>query len=319
MPSSLFYRKGKKIVDIGIVFGQMLLIFLMISIGYLVTKANILEQRGVKQLSWLVINITNPCLLLGSASEGQNAISGGEVLFMFLASATVYFLLALLGKFTGFLVGAKKEDYPAYHAITLFANVGFIGIPLVSSIFGSRYLLFVAVFNIWYCLVFYTFGMYLLRHKEQTGGFAWKKCINAGTVSGLFAILLFWADIKLPPLCIDFFTYVGKPTTFLSMLILGYSIGMTPWRQLLPRVENFRFLIWKMLFLPIALAFIGSIVMRDYPIIKNILVILVAMPAANMPLMVMQEQGRESEVLAKNIIFTTLMALVTIPAVAVFL
>ncbi|HEY9575083.1 MAG TPA: AEC family transporter [Lachnospiraceae bacterium] len=306
-------------MDVWVVFGQMVLIFLMISIGYGMTKIKILSQEGIKQISWLVLNITNPCLVLSSAFEGKSEISHKEVFVMFLASGFVYLLLALLGKFTGKLVGGKLEDYNAYRAITAFANVGFIGIPLVAAVFGSQYLLYVAIFNIWFGLTFYTYGMFLLKSENEKGGFAWKKFLNAGTVSSFFAIFLFLLGVKLPSICMDFLAYVGKPTTFLSMLVLGYSIGQKMLKELLPRMENFKFLLWKMLFLPILLAIISGVFMKGYPQIRNILVVMVAMPAANMPLMVMQEQGRESKVLTTNIIMTTLMALVTIPIVVAFL
>ena len=56
--------------------------------------------------------------------------------------------------------------------LTVFGNVGFIGIPLASAVLGPECLIFVSIYNLFFNLLIYTFGIALLQRaaKRQASG-----------------------------------------------------------------------------------------------------------------------------------------------------
>ena len=112
--------------------------------------------------------------------------------------------------------------------IFVFSNLGFIGIPVVQSIFGKGALIYVAIFILEYNILLYTYGYLLVMppdskfHPESL-----KSLLNMGTLSCLLALLIFVCHIQLPYILGTTITYLGNVATPLALIVIGISISMT--------------------------------------------------------------------------------------------
>ena len=62
-------------MNITVVIEQMIMIFILIGVGLLLYKKNILNESSSQQLSGLIVNVTNPALLICSAfSDGPRCL-----------------------------------------------------------------------------------------------------------------------------------------------------------------------------------------------------------------------------------------------------
>ncbi|MFR1932390.1 MAG: AEC family transporter [Clostridioides difficile] len=87
-------------------------------------------------MSSLVLNITSPGLILSSVRAPTNG-SLSSVIQIFLISIAIYMVLLLWEfYFRGFKV--PKEDRNLYQFMTIFSNIGFMGYPVIQSIFGDE-------------------------------------------------------------------------------------------------------------------------------------------------------------------------------------
>ena len=96
--------------------------------------------------------------------------------------------------------------------MTVYTNVGFIGIPVGRAVLSDSAMLYVIVCNVMYCLLFYTHGVTVLGGKEERIDL--KKIFSPGTIMALLTLVIFWFDLKLPAVLSNSIIYLGNATVF---------------------------------------------------------------------------------------------------------
>ena len=219
-------------MSILVVLQQMVIIFILIGVGMLLYRRNMLSEATSKQISGIIINVTNPALLICSAFEDGPKVSLGGLSIALAAYAAVFVILIALSFLIPYILGVPKKLHYAYQMLTIFGNVGFIGIPLASAVLGSESLIFVSIFNLLFNLLIYTLGMSMLEKAaslqaaegeispagRHTSG-RLQKLVNAGTISAAVTILCYLGDFQVPVILSSTLTYMGRATTLLSMLV----------------------------------------------------------------------------------------------------
>ncbi|RKM56720.1 hypothetical protein D6856_14585 [Butyrivibrio sp. XB500-5] len=294
-----------------VVLGQMIMIFIMILIGVFLYKRGRLSNDTSKQLSWIIVNITNPITLLCAALKEEQKISAKDLATSFALFAIMYAILIAFSYLIPRLLFISREKRFEFRMLTIFGNVGFIGIPFASAVLGSASLIYVAICGLCFNLIFYTYGMRVLASRY--GGI-----VNAGTVMSVATILVYVADFKIPGAVSTLLTHIGSCTTFMSMLVLGVSVAQMIPRKVFSNWRLYVFIMLRQIDVPIMLAFIMKAIGIRGLMLQTI-VILSAMPAANLPLMACKQFGIEEENISAGIIFTTLAAIVTIPLVVMWM
>ena len=310
-------------MDITLVISQMCVMLIIILIGYTMFRKNRLSNLSSAHISGLVVNICNPATFLCSAFDKEAAITVGELLYALFITILVYAVLILAGFAMPILVRAKKEERYMYHFLTVYGNVGFLGIPLVAAVLGGNALAYVSINCVVFNLLFYTSGVGIIKKKAGEKASAGvkeflAKIINIGTVSSLLTILLYLVDFRLPTVISDTVSYAGRATTFLSMIVLGVSVAQIPFKELFSHKEDYWFIALRMLLLPVGCVLLLKLFVAD-SLLLGTLALLLAVPCGNLPLMCSREHGLSADTLARTIVLTTLVSVITIPVVVLFL
>lgn len=197
----------------------------------------------------------------------------------------------------------------------LFGNTGFIGIPLVSAVLGSQALIYVAVTNAYFNLLFYTYGIWLADGGKSR--FSWKNFLNVGNFSIIVTIVLFVWQPKLPVVFTSTIDYMADTTTFLAMVVIGISLARTNLKSIFTEVRLYLFILLRFLALPVMISFLLRLFVKD-DTVYGVMVLMASVPVANLPLMRVEETGGDGQMLSKGIILSTLLSLITIPLVTAF-
>ena len=329
-------------MQILVVQKQMIIIFIMIVIGsYLYLKGR-LSNDTAKQLSWIIVNITNPITLLLAALKETEKVSALDIGNAFICFGIMYAILIPIAYALPVFLGVGKSERYAYRMLAIFNNVGFIGIPFASAVLGTRSLIFVAICGLCFNLIFYTYGHFALtreallqKHddclKEDSSGnssFSLRNMINSGTVMAVITIAVYLSDITVPEGAVTALSYVGGCTTFLSMLVLGVSVAQMIPKEVFSKWRLYAFVAIRQVLVPILLIFVlkpfvNNIIAQSSTahssLMLSTIVIMASMPAANLPLMQAKHLGVKDDVLSAGIILTTIASIITIPAVMYFL
>lgn len=328
-------------MSIAIVLQQMVIIFILIGIGMILYRRKMISEESAKQISGLIINVTNPALLICSALEDGPKASLQELGIALAAYAAIFAILIAAGFVLPYVLRVPKRLHYAYQVLTVFGNVGFIGIPLASAVLGSQSLIFVSIFNLLFNLLVYTFGTSLLQraaaqqaaeaavasvsHTQKnapapagrTGGLL-RMLVNAGTISAAVTIIFYLGNFHVPVIISSTLTYAGRATTLLSMLVLGVSVAQMAPKDIFSNPRLYAFTLLRQILVPIGC----MLLMRRFfhhTLILNTMLLMVAVPAANMPLMLAKQMDMETGSISQGIILTTILSLVTVPAACLFL
>lgn len=329
-------------MSITIVLEQMIIIMILILTGVFLYRKKMISEETSRQISGLIVNITNPAILICSAFDDTPKLSVHELgvgMCVFLLSYAVLIIFAYLIPLI--LRIPSKERY-SYHMLTVFGNVGFIGIPLASAVLGPGCLIFVSMSNLIYNILVYTFGLSTLKNaasKQRSESCSsgsqpsdgqipsadikgsesiFRRLINAGTVSALLTVIFYLGNFKVPSIISSTLTYAGRTTTFLSMLVLGVSVAQMALKDIFSQPKLYVFTLLRQILLPIGFTLILSRFITA-PLILNTCALLLAVPAGNMPLMLSKQLGVDESTISRGIILTTILSLATIPLVSLFI
>ena len=150
-------------MSIWIVQKQMIMIFAMILIGVYLYKSKHLSDETSKQLSWIIVNVTNPVTLLIAALSDREKLGAGEVGIAFIAFTMLYVILIAMAYLIPVVLRVSPDGRYAYRMLTIFSNVGFIGIPFTSAVLGQKSLIFVSICGLIYNVIIYTYGIAYLK------------------------------------------------------------------------------------------------------------------------------------------------------------
>lgn len=315
-------------MDITVVLQQMIIIFILIGIGIFLYKKEMLSEMTSKQISGLIVNLTNPALLICSAFDDGPKVSLQELALALFLYIIIYAVLIAAGFLLPYILRVPKRYHYSYKMLAVFGNVGFIGIPLASAVLGTESLIFVSIYNLIFNILVYTFGISTLQKAstEQSGSNCdipvassrWQKLINAGTISAAATVVFYLGDFHIPVIITSTMSHIGKATTLLSMLVLGVSVAQMAPKEIFSHPKLYGFTLLRQILIPIACIMLMRPFIQN-TLILNTMALMLAVPAANMPLMLSKQLNVETDTISQGIILTTIFSLITIPIVSLFL
>lgn len=307
-------------MSVVIVFQQMLVLFGMIAMGYIAYKKKLIEERGIKSISAVIVTILNPFLVISSVLNKKIEFSGEVIKQNAVMVAALYLILIVVSIIFAKAARLSKEDSGSYCLMMTFPNLGFMGIPLVSNIYGPEAVILVAFYMLGYNLLVYSYGIYV-ANTERDGGSAGvpiRKMMNPGMLSCIIAILIFAFDIHLPVPAESFADYVGNAAIPLSMMMVGVGLAKIKLRTALTDMKLLAMVVVKLLLVPIA----AILLLKNSGVDKTVFGVfglLLSTPVGSIVTLVEMEYGREDNSLcAKGIALTTLLSMVTIPIATFF-
>lgn len=317
----------------------MLMLFSMMLIGYVIWKRNWMDENAYQKLSRIVVNIFNPLLVVYGVAGKSSAENAGLLLQNLGFVILYYMLLWGMGYVILVILRPVKEEQKLYRLMTMFSNCGFMGIPVITSVFGNDSMIYIVFYMLGFNLLIYTYGINLgrkagedvhLGFSEKTGtaepagaekksGLQWKRMLNAGVIASLAAILIFIFQIPLPDIVVDFCDYLGNATIPLSMIMIGISIAKVNLKVIFTNVRIYLFTAVRMVIFPILVTLLVKRFITADPVIFGVFVLQLSMPVASIATLIAKENGADEACCTNGIVLSTLLSIVTIPVVCMFL
>ena len=315
-------------MNITIVFQQLLVLFAMMLVGYTISRLGWISDTNYRAISRLVVNVLNPALILLSVMDKSNTSSSNLFWQNLLLAALFYFFLFCISSLIAWVLHPEKKEKPIYRMMTIFPNVGFMGIPLVSALLGSEYVLYVAAYMLFFNILIYSFGISLAQSSKaksdtDSSQLSLSKRLrplicNPGILSCCLAILLFF--LPIPPLqpLYHFCSYMGNAAVPMSMILIGSSIASSDLKSMLQDKKMYLFLILRVLLLPILTTCWIRLLPFDSTL-QTLFVIMMSMPVGSFVVLILEEYGDDADCAARGVVLSTLFSLLTLPIVSLFL
>jgi predicted permease len=292
-----------------VILQQMAVIAILVLVGVYLQKRDIIDDYTSKKLSVIVMDIVNPALIMSCVLSGDITATHKDLLNAIGVGVILYAFLCVLGFVIPVFLPIKKDERKFYNMMTVYTNVGFIGIPVGRAVLTDSAMLYVIVCNVMYCLLFYTHGVTILGGKDEKINL--KKILSPGTIMSLLTLLVFWFDITLPAVISNSIIYLGNATVFLSMALLGVSIAKSSIRESIMEKSIWIYIVIRMLAVPAILVLILKTLHFKTEMVQAFC-LMAAMPVANLPLIQAEKIGENTEILSKGIMVTTVLCFITI-------
>lgn len=256
--------------QLNIVLKQLMIMFLLLCIGYVLYHKKMLNNDTTKQLSNLLLYVVNPFLSIVSFIQPYN--------FQKLVGFSVTFIYSIISIFLGISIGklffGKRMRLEQYACG--FSNGGFIGIPLVQGLLGSEYIFDLSAFLMAYSVVAWSYGLYLITGKND---FTLKKFItNPAIVAVLIGLAIFILQIPVPVVLKDTLTSIGNINTPLGMIILGTYIANDKIITIFKSMEAYKVSFLKLILVPLIMILFLRYAYVPYEEIKMVLLIVNCAP-----------------------------------------
>lgn len=298
----------------------MLTLFAIVVVGYVAGKLGYLGGDFDRQLSRLVINITCPALILSSAMTGELP-DRRFILPLLLISAITYAVLTVVAFLLPRYLTKRRDDDGAIGFALMFGNVGFMGYPVVASIFGHEAIFYAAVLNVVNTLAIFTVGTILITGKGEVGGKRFEKKVLYSTpmLAAYLTMGIVALEIEnIPGYVSQPLTMLGNITVPAALLIIGSSMSQLSPRAMLGNGSVYLTTLFRLILLPVALFYItAAFGFSDY--VVNINTVVIAMPVATYGTILCLKYGRDTTLITEVTFISTLLSIVTIPAIVMLL
>ena len=297
------------------VFLQMLSLLVMIAAGVIAAKGKMLDAHTNAKMSTLIVNIFNPMLILSSAAGAVGQVPLQRILLVFAIALGMFLFFILAGMVLTRFFSKDPIQRKIYQLMFVFSNLGFIGIPVVSSVLGAEYVVYVSQFLLIYNLVFYTYGRTLMRGKFNLA--ALRSLINPGNIACVLAMVLVLANIQLPGFLKTAVDYLGGAASPLALVSVGFTLANANVKEIFGDKKLYLFTFLKLLVLPLVLLPLLRLLPVDDGL-AAVCLVMFGMPVGSMPLMLITEQGLDGRTCTAAVIMSTILCVVTVPILMSF-
>ncbi|MCC8104767.1 MAG: AEC family transporter [Clostridiales bacterium] len=299
-----------------LILKKMLVLFLLMMVGFYAWRKDMLDDNACKKLSGFIVYIANPAIIISSGidSSGMDMNLRG-ILWIMAVSWVVYAFLIVCGELVPRLLRIPKEKRGTWRLMTVFTNMGYMGFPLLRSVYGSTAVMYASLFLIPFNVLLYTYGIAVMRSDTgQRAPFRLKNIINSGTVACLIMLIVLLLPFSLPEVITDVVSNIAATVVPLSMMIIGTTLAKTNIRELFLNKQMLVFSLIKLFVIPLAGIAVTKLLIHD-EILLGVILIVMATPIGSTTSMVAQEYNGDYMLTSRGVVLTTILSVVTIPVV----
>ena len=304
-------------MDTGLVIQQMLVLFVMMVLGFVAYKIKMLDAHSCTKLSSLIVHILNPAIIINGVLGKDSSQAGNLIAHNLILIVIMFAILIVISGPVASLLRVKKENRSLYQMMTIFSNVGFMGIPVVSSIYGPDAVIYVSFYMLIYNLLLYSLGVWLIsQNSNQNAKFSFKKMLNTGVIACLISFVIFGLQIKTPVAVGTFMGYVGNAAVPMSMIVIGASMAQADLKEAFRDVKMMLYCLIKLIVIPVIMAVVVQFTSFD-PLLEGVFIIMLSMPVGSIVTLLAEEYGADRTLSSRGIVMTTVLCVVTLPIVSV--
>lgn len=306
-------------------FRAVFLLFLMMIPGFIMRKTKLASDSLPLGFTNTILYITQPAMIvIGFFRERDMQILKTAAVVMVLSFLThILFLFAV----KLFFRGADKETRKVYRFGTVFANAGYMGIPLIAMVLGDAAAIYASVYIVGFNFFCWSFGA--LIYSEDKSFISPKKMfINAATIPTVIGIIYFVTNVHtVIPTSVSGFIYdalemLKNTVAPMSMMIIGMRLADLKLKGAFRDAYLYLGLLLRLFVFPLGafgLILLAKLVGVNDLTAFTVVLICAATPVASATCMFAERFGSDSTSASKFVSISTILSIGTMPIMALLL
>ena len=288
---------------------QILQMFVLAGLGFLLYKGKKITLEGSKGLGNILIYLALPAVIINGFRVERTAEHLTGMLYSGIAAAILLLLSILVSRVI------FKTDVIASFA-GAFANPGFFGVPLMIASIGEGSVFYVACFIAFLNVGQWTYGVSIMNGQKIRKGFEPKKLIRAPFVIAiLIGLFLFFTQIQLPTVVSGCLSTVAALNTPLAMFTVGIYLAQIDIRDLIRRKSLYAVSAVRLLLIPALSLGLLCLLPNSLYDMKMALLLACSCPVGVNVAVYAQLHGKDYGYAVETVILSTALSLISIPGI----
>ena len=291
---------------------QIVQLFLMIFMGYLIVKTGLVRDDDSKVLSKIILYLIVPCVIINAFQVDYTTDTVKGLLIAFAASVLTQVVLLVVISAAGKLLHLNEVEVASVY----YSNSGNLIVPIVTFILGQEWVLYGCVFMSVQLVFLWTHCKKIISREAS---YDWKKIIlNINMISIFIGVILFFTKIRLPEIIGNTLASVGTMIGPASMIVTGMLFAGMNLKQIFANKRVYFITFLRLIAVPlIALVLIKLSNLASFSADGNKIMLIVFLaiitPSASTVTQMCQVYGNDSRYASAINVMTTLLSIITMP------
>lgn len=296
-------------------FIQVITLFVMIFLGFFLTKINLIKLEAKSSLTNILVYLVVPCMIINSyitTTFESNIVTNllWCFLFSFIGLAVCAIFILIVTHFW------KTEQKNILSFAMIFSNAAYMGFPLIEALFNSESLIyassFLTVFNI--CL--WTFGYALVSRSFNPK----KVCLSILKTPVIYALIigliLFFCKVNVPSYVQKPLALIGNMNTPLSMFLIGMIMTQLHFKEVFKNVYMWASVFIKLIvcpFIVLGFLYLFKYTLNVDSLMLKVIFILIACPCVSITSVFAIQFNYDEQLATSSVVISTVLSLITLP------
>ena len=295
-----------------LLMNQIIQLFIMIFMGFIIVKANLLKAEDSKILSVIVLYLIIPCVIINAFQVNYTKDTVQGLLISLAASVLTQVILLIVISVSGKFLHLNEVEVASIY----YSNSGNLIVPIVTFILGKEWVLYGCVFMSVQLIFIWTHCKKIISREAS---YDWRKIVlNINMISIAIGIILFLTRIHLPETINDTLSAVGSMIGPASMIVTGMLFAGMDFKQIFANKRVYFVSFLRLIIVPVIALFLIkcsqlSTLSSNGNKLMLIVFLAITTPSASTVTQMCQVYGNDSQYASAINVVTTLLAIVTMP------
>lgn len=300
-----------------VVFVNVLILFMLLFLGFILGRKKIIAYSSIKDLTNLLIDVSIPCTIVVSLIRPYSSLlmkNTGEV---FVVVMVYHLAVAAIAYFLSGVLKVDPKKRGSWIFALVFSNNGFMGYPLMYALYGSEGLFIMAMGNVAQNVLIFSLGLKIVTMNYGGGDKIKLRSIifTKQNIAVVIGLIIFVTQLAVPKPIVTLLTYVSNLTVPLSMMVVGMSLSRYEVKHMFTDKEVYRLTLVRMIIFPalmvVAFRLLHINISDSLPM--AILFYTAALPSPAFTSIMAERYNTSIGFASKCVFVTTILSVLTVP------
>ena len=294
-----------------ILLKQIVIMFILISIGYFLCKKKMITLTGSAEIGKILLNLVIPVVIINSFWTERSLEKTQALLFSAIVSIVVMAVAVMISTF----IFGKRDGISCFSSA--FSNAGFIGIPLVQAVVGSDAVFYISVMIVLINFLQWTYGVFIITSDSSVMKPS-SVARNPIVISVVIGIVFYFLNIPRNEMLNTLITDITCINTPLAMFNSGVYLAQSDLLGMLSNKTAWKVTLCRLVLIPLATAFVLKLLPFGSEELKVAIMLAAACPVGSNVAIFAQQYNKDYCSAVEQVCLSTVICLITIPLIVTF-
>lgn len=302
-------------------FIQVITLFVMIFLGFLLTKLNLIKLNAKGTLTNILVYLVVPCMIINSyitTAFDENVIINllWCFLFSFLAIVVCAIFIMIVTHFW------KDEQKNILRFAMIFSNSAYMGFPLIEALFSSTSLIYASSFLTVFNILLWTFGYGLVSRSFNPKKVLVSILKTPVIYALIIGLLLFFFKVDVPSYIQKPLATIGNMNTPLSMFLIGMVMSQLHFKKIFKNLNMWITIFIKLVicpFITLGILYLFKYFLNADTLMLQVVFILMACPCVSITSVFAIQFNYDEDIAVSSVVISTLLSLISLPLFTMFI